>query len=163
MGFWWLFSCQEGLGQWLRAVLVRRSPNLGGCHCRRITGILCSVHSGLFFLPFFHFFLIPSPHQILRFSLLCLISCWRCLTKGQPLPRQWGWGCCCCFPGALFPPARRPPRAPRPSPPCSGGTGGDPSEGAGPGCLGRDGANTKPKHQDAGLLLWWLCAKELSH
>lgn len=116
-----------------------------------------------FFLLFSFFFLIPSPHPILRFSLLCLISCWRCLTKGQPLPRQWGWGCCCCFPGALFPPARRPPRAPRPSPPCSGGTGGDPSEGAGPGCLGRDGANTKPKHQDAGLLLWWLCAKELSH
>lgn len=137
MGFWWLFSCQEGLGQWLCAVLVRRSPNLGGCHCRRITGILCSVHSGLFFPPFFIFFLIPSPHQILRFSLLCLISCWRCLTKGQPLPRQWGWGCCCCFPGALFPPPPTP--SPCPSslaPMLRGGPGGTPARVRGRGAWG---------------------------
>lgn len=153
MGFWWLFSCQEGLGQWLRAVLVRRSPNLGGCHCRRITGILCSVHSGLFFPPFFIFFLIPSPHQILRFSLLCLISCWRCLTKGQPLPRQWGWGCCCCFPGALFPPARRPPRAPYPSPPCSGGDRGGPQRGCGAGVPGEGWSKHKAQAPGRGALV----------
>lgn len=165
MGFWWLFSWQERLGQWLCTVLVRRLPKLGGCHRRCITGILYLVHSGLFFPPFFSFFFFfntfCTPPQILRFSLLCLISCWRCLTKGQPLPRQWGWGCCCCFPGALFPPGALPvPLVPRPH--ARGGLGG-PQRGCGAGVPGEGRSKHKAQAPRHGLLLWWLCAKELSH
>lgn len=130
------------MGWRLCALLDANGQTFGGCHhplpmhhgdvfhvCL-IAAWWVSFPSLPFFFPLSFFFSLPP---FLHFSL-CLIS-HRRLTKGQPLPRQWGF-CCSCFPGALFPfpPSLWP----------SSYAYGDPSKGTGLGCLGRDGEAQSP-------------------
>lgn len=153
MGFWWLFSCQEGLGQWLRAVLVRRSPNLGGCHCRRITGILCSVHSGLFFPPFFIFFFDSFPPSNSAFQPALSHLLLALFNEGAAAPTPMGLGLLLLFSWCFVPPRPTPSPCPSSLAPMLGGDRGGPQRGCGAGVPGEGWSKHKAQAPGRGALV----------
>ena len=120
---------------------------------------LFSLFSFLFFLsshflvfPFLLFLFSFPPPPIPYISLLCLASF---LTKGQPLPRQWGGFFYVVVVFFIFPCCFVPPDA-------LPGDHGVPTEGCGSGCPGTAGETQSPE-EDTRLSFSWSRAKELTH
>lgn len=110
-----------------------------------------------FFLPFSFFFYSFSPSNsafqpALSHLLLALFN------EGAAAPTPMGLGLLLLFSWCFVPP-RRPPRAPRPSSPCSGGTRGTPARVRGRGAWGGMEQTQSPSTRTRALVVVVVCER----